>query len=126
MTRRDPSALVESMAMDLRDYEARGASDPAALAEVRDRLFDLLKVPDQLFGVHVEFVPGGAPQCRLSLEFTDAGRRLLAALGARDVDLAVVKEALGHFRFSSGSHPGEDAESPGRETVPAAKRADVQ
>ena len=81
------------------------------LAEVRQRLFDLSKIPDQLFRVHVERVPGAALQCRASLKLTDAGRHLLAALRAGEVNPLIVKEALGHFDFSCVRKPGEDGES---------------
>lgn len=92
--------------------DALGAAlELQTLAEVRQRLFDLGKVPSQLFRVHVERVPGAALQCRASLELTDAGRHLLAALRAGNVDPLIVKEALGHFDFSCGCRPGEEGES---------------
>lgn len=84
-----------------------------ALAEVRDRLLDLLQVPDQLFRVDVEDVAAGTFESRAFLQLTDAGRDLTAALGAGDVDILVVKEALGHFDFSEALQRRVDAESPG-------------
>ena len=98
------------------------ASELEALAEVRDRLLDLLQVPDQLFRVHIEGVAGSATQCRASLELTDRGRDLAAALRAGNVDSLVVEKVLAHFNLSCGLQPGVDAESPGRETDPATER----
>lgn len=82
-----------------------------ALAEVRDRLLDLLQVPDQLFRVDVEDVTAGAFQCRAFLKLTDAGRDLTAALQAGDVDLLVVKKALGQLGLSRVSQPGVEPET---------------
>lgn len=90
------------------------------LGEVRNRLVDLLQVPGKLFRVDVETVPGRTPQCRASLELTDAGRDLAAALGAGKVDLLVVEKALGHPDLSCVSQPGVDAESPEGACAPSA------
>ncbi len=101
------------------------ASDLEALAEVRDRLLGILETPEQLCRVHIENVAGGAPKCRLSLELSDAGGHLAAALGAGDVDRLVVEKALGHFNLSVGLHAGDDAESPAGATSPTTECPEV-
>lgn len=104
---------------------ASAALELEALAEIRERLLDVLKVPDKLLRVHVEVVPGRAPKCRASLQLTDAGLGLATALGARHVNRLIVQKALGHPDLSSVLHQGEDAESPeGSRTPPAVKRED--
>lgn len=99
------------------------ASELEALAEVRERLLDLGDFADQLFCVDVEGVAGAAGELRASLKLTDAGRDLTAALGTGDVDLLVVKKALGHLiRSEVVMRAGVDAESGPGETSAPAKR----
>lgn len=108
------------------------ASEFEALAEIRDRLLGILKAPEKLFGVYVEVVAGPAPKCRLSLQLSDAGCGLAAALGdgTRNIDRLVVEKALCHPDLSCGLEPGDDAESGAGETSPPAEpvraREDVQ
>lgn len=98
----------------------RKASEFEALAEVRESLLDLGEFAAQLFCVDVEYVAGAAGELRASLQLTEAGRDLLAALGAGNVDLVVVKKALGHLIRSCVLQPGVDAESgPGETSAPA-------
>lgn len=99
-------ALIESLAATIRK-----ASELEALAEVRERLLDLGDLAGELFRVDVEDVAGSAGELRASLQLTDAGRDLAAALGAGNVDLLVVKNALGHLIRSVGLQAGVDAES---------------
>ena len=106
-----PHHLIELMA---------AALELEALGEVRNRLVDLLQVPSKLFRVDVKTVPGRASQCRASLELTDAGRDLAAALGAGKVDRLAVEKALGHPDLSCVSAPGVDAESPEGSPAPSA------
>lgn len=90
----------------------RKASELEALAEVRDSLLDLGDFAGELIRVDVEGVAGPAGELRASLQLTDAGRDLAAALGAGKVDLLVVKKALGHLiRSCSVMRAGVDAES---------------
>lgn len=110
-----PAALIERIIR---------ASEFEALAEVRDRLLGVLQAPQQLLGVHVEVVAGPAPKCRLSLQLSDAGRGLAAALGdgAGDVDRLVVEKALSHPDLSDEvMRSGDDAESGAGETSPPAE-----
>jgi len=106
-----PHQLIELMA---------DALELEALGEVRNRLVDLLQVPGKLFRIDIETVPGRTPQCRASLQLTDAGSNLAAALGARKVDLLVVENALGHPDLSRVWSPGVDAESPEGSPAPSA------
>lgn len=111
-----PSGLVEAMV---------AALDLPALAEVRDRLVHLVEFPLGLFRVDVETVPGPALKCRVSLQLSDAGRDLAAALGAGEVDPGVVEKALGHAEISSvGLHCREDgASAEGSGTAPPTDQA---
>ena len=99
-------ALIEGLAATI-----RRASELEALSEVRERLLDLGDLARELFRVDVEDVAGSAGELRASLQLTDAGRDLAAALGAGNVDLLVVKKALGHLIRSVGLQAGVDAES---------------
>jgi len=110
------TATIQAMADAIRE-----ASELEALAEVRERLLDLGDFADQPFRVDVEDVAGTAGELRASLQLTDAGRDLAAALGAGDVDLLVVKKALGHLiRSEVVMRAGVDAESgPGETSAPA-------
>lgn len=98
----------------------RAASEFEALAEVRERLLSLSDFAGELFCVDVEDVAGPAGELRASLKLSDAGRDLMAALGAGNVDLLVVQKALGHLIRSCVLQPGVDAESgPGKTSAPA-------
>jgi hypothetical protein len=98
----------------------RAASEFEALAEVRERLLGLGDAADKLFCVDVEDVAGPAGELRAFLKLSDAGRDLMAALGAGNVDRLVVEKALGHLIRSCGLQPGVDAESgPGETSAPA-------
>jgi len=98
----------------------REASELEALAEVRESLLGLGDFAEKLFRVDIEGVAGAAGELRASLQLTEAGRDLLAALGAGNVDLLVVKKALGHLIRSCVLQPGVDAESgPGETSAPA-------
>lgn len=101
------AAAIQAMADAIRK-----ASELEALAEVRDSLLDLGDFAGELFRVDIEDVAGAAGELRASLQLTDAGRDLAAALGAGNVDLLVVKKALGHLiRSCSVMRAGVDAES---------------
>ncbi len=112
----DAEAKIQAMADAIRK-----ASELESLAEVRDSLLDLGDFAGELFRVDVEDVAGAAGELRASLQLTDAGRDLAAALGAGNVDLLVVKKALGHLiRSCSVMRAGVDAESgPGETSAPA-------
>jgi len=109
-------ATVRAVAVAIRE-----ASEFEALAEVRESLLGLGDFAAQLFRVDVEGVAGAAGELRASLQLSDAGRDLLAALGAGNVDLVVVKKALGHvIRSEVVMRAGVDAESgPGETSAPA-------
>jgi hypothetical protein len=108
-------AMIQAMADAIRK-----ASELEALAEVRDSLLDLGDFAGELFRVDIEDVAGAAGELRASLQLTDAGRDLAAAIGAGNVDLLVVKKALGHLiRSCSVMRAGVDAESgPGETSAP--------
>lgn len=87
------------------------ASELEALGEFRERLLDLIQFPLQLFSVHIETMSGGASQCRASLQLTEGGRNLATALGAVEIDLLAVEEAIRHPDFSCVWKRGEKTES---------------
>ncbi len=93
--------------------------------QLRKRLIDLLQVPQQLIRVDVDARTAPARDVRVSLQLTDLGRRLGAALGAGDVDPLVVEQSLGHDGSPDDGFPdlSGEGESPAGAKRPATRSA---